>query len=299
MLQLTKIITACVLAVTLLNGCTGTQTFHSFARAGDTVAIAAGWQHYFTRDNITVTITPSSGAPVVYSPDDPAIRAVVNMYPDPISSLIVSERTGQNLTLNSLTLTGTLSSAITGDDRDWWQTVVFIDLPLSLPEGLTTVQIDNPESESASSQLFIVQGLGNKHRFGTTFGQLQRADLASLERLSHYVISFTGGTIPYAIEIKLAHDPDKDNGGVGRAHVINPGGALKSLFWTDDGSNTLVVVMPANGQTLTYMKDFKLYISGGINNLSITSMEAYDADGNDVPGVTATVEHRDITISNI
>src|SRR3989344_3311080 len=87
-----------MLSILALQGCVGARSFHEIARAGDTVALAAGWKHYFSRDNITVTVTPSSGSPVVYPPNDPAVRAVINLYPDPLSSLLVSPQIKQSLT---------------------------------------------------------------------------------------------------------------------------------------------------------------------------------------------------------
>ncbi|MDH5570794.1 MAG: hypothetical protein OEY89_03450, partial [Gammaproteobacteria bacterium] len=114
-----------LLLTTVLASCSGVQTFQSSLRAGDTAAVAAGWKHNFSRDNITVTITPSVGEPIVYLPGNSAVRAVVNMYPDPLSSMVVSEATNQDITPFAQTYAlGT--NFYTAGDKDWWQTVVFL-----------------------------------------------------------------------------------------------------------------------------------------------------------------------------
>jgi hypothetical protein len=116
-------------------GCAGTQTFHQVARPGDTVAIAAGWKQRFSRDNITVTVTSQDVniPPTTYMSDDPAIRAMTNFYPDPLSSLIVSRQTGQDLTPQARTYATTVGAFTRPhppsleSDKDWWQTTVFIE----------------------------------------------------------------------------------------------------------------------------------------------------------------------------
>ncbi len=63
-MQIKKALVALQLvACLLIAGCAGTKTFHEFARPGDTVALAAGWQNNAFRDNITVTITPGGWRP--------------------------------------------------------------------------------------------------------------------------------------------------------------------------------------------------------------------------------------------
>lgn len=279
-----------ILAIGVLGGCAGARTFHEVARAGDTVAVAAGWKHYFRRDNITITITPSSGPSIVYSPNDPAVRAVVNLYPDPVSSIVVSPQIGQDLTPYARTYASLVDSSITQDDQDWWQTTVFIDLPTTLPTGMATIAITNPQSEGVSSQVDIVAGTGRPNEFqAVSNGPLSSNQLASLERVGHYVVNFSGGTVPFAIQLDLRHDPDVDRGGVGRAHVVNSRGDLKNAAWKDDGANLRVILTPAKGTVLGDMKDFKCYVAGGIAGLQVVEVKAFDINGNPVMGVTASI----------
>lgn len=287
--QATKVLLF-ILALGVLSGCAGTTTFSQAARAGDTVALAAGWKQHFSRDQITVTITPSIGSPVVYGPNNPAVRAVVNLYPDPVSSLVVSTETAQDLTPYAR-IYGSLTNSATNGDKDWWQTAVFIDLPTSLATGIATISISNPTGETANSTVEIISGTGQPNGFSTNFGSLNNDVLASMERVTHYTISFGGSTVPYAIQADLSHSPDVDHGGTGRAYVVNPRGDLKSVTWNDTGSSLRVILTPARGQVLGAITDFKFYVAGGITALQLTSVKAVDINGNAVAGVTANITY--------
>ena len=48
-----------------LASCGAERTFHDYARGGDTVAVPVGTRTTFNKDNITVTITPFTGAPII------------------------------------------------------------------------------------------------------------------------------------------------------------------------------------------------------------------------------------------
>lgn len=281
---------AALLSMSILAGCSGTSTFREVARAGDTVALAAGWKHKFSRDNITVTITPPVGGAIVYGPNDARVRLVVNLYPDPVSSILVSRQTGQDLTDGAQTYAQT-TSTWTGGDTDWWQTTVFIDLPTTIPTGRSTITISNPQGETVSSTVNIVDGTGSSSPFSTNpGGPLNIYELASLERVKHNTVNFTGSTIPFAIELNLTHDPDVDHGGAGRAGVINPRGEIKSVQWQDTGTNLHVILLPSSTQLLSNMVDFKFYVAGNITNLSLVNVKAYDVNGNPVAGVAASVD---------
>lgn len=280
-----------LVAFSLLLGCGSINTFNESARAGDTVAVAAGWQHYFTPNNVTVTITPQSGAATVYQPNNPAIRAIVNLYPDPVSSLIVSPQVGANLTQASLTYASTIS-VYTKKDPDMWQTTAFIDLPNNLPVGPASIQITDPQGETASVTANIVDGTGTPSTFSTTAGtDLSPPMLAALGRVSNNTVNFSGSTIPYAIQIAISHNPDLSHGGAGYVYVVNPRGDLKTVEWNDTGTQLSVILLPAKQQTLGAMNNFKFYIAGGINNLVVTNIQAFDSSGNPVPGVTASISN--------
>jgi hypothetical protein len=278
-----------ILAIVALGGCIGTRTFHDAARAGDTVALAAGWKHYYTRDNITVTITPSSGSSIVLPPNSPAVRAIVNLYPDPISSVMASPGSGQDLTPSAQSYASQVNTFFTFGDKDWWQTTVFLDLPSTLPVGTANININNPQGENLNAQVEIIPGTGQPNGFQATTGAITPSQLASLERVGHYTISFSGSTIPFAIQIDLSHNPDVDHGGTGRAYVVNPRGDLKNVAWKDDGTNLRLILTPAKGLVLGNMKDFKCYVAGGITGLQVVNVKAFDINGNPISEVTASV----------
>ncbi len=271
-----------------LSGCAGTRTFHEYARAGDTVALAAGWKHSFTTDAITVTVTPAAGAPQVYASGNPAIRGVVNLYPDPLASLVVSQVTKQNLTPWANIYGNMVNVNFTANDRDWYETTVFIDLPVTMTSGPATIDIVSSQGEAASSTLEIIPGTGQPNTFSAaTYGPL--GDLSTLERVAHYTISFSGTSVPYAMQLVFTHDPDKSHGGLGVTHVANPRGDLKNLVWSDDGTNLKIILTPANLAGIQSLQDCKFYVAGGITNLSLGSLQAVDQDGHPITTVSAIV----------
>ena len=212
-----------ILIALLMSACSGDKTFNDYARAGDTVAVAAGWKQNFNKENITVTITPSIGSVITIPPSDPAIRAAINFYADPLASAIVSRETGIEFTTYALTYGSTITSNFTKNDKDWYQTSVFIDLPASLPVGSTQIEITNPQGQSVTSIVEIIDGIGSPSTFTAQNNtDLNTNMLDALTRLEHYSISFSGVDLPYAIEVTLLHDPDVDAGGIGKGLAVNP-----------------------------------------------------------------------------
>ena len=132
--QLTRQLTI-LLLITFIYACGGSKTFNDYARAGDTVAVAGGYQPNFNINNISIDITQGVRYNLIYSypQGDPAIRASVNLYPDPLSGLIVSRETGIVLTPFADIYEDVITANFTNNDKDWYQTTVFVDLPASLP----------------------------------------------------------------------------------------------------------------------------------------------------------------------
>lgn len=276
----------------VLIGCGGEVTFNETARAGDTITVAAGRQKTFAKDNMTVVITPSSGSAITYGPNHSAIRAVVNLYPDVLSSLHVSMATGRDVTPDAFDYATVIRSGFADGENDYWQTSVFIDLPTTLPLGITTIDITTPQGESASSVVNIIDGTGVPHSFrakGLFNFNLTPDQLDSMSRVPHYTIDFTATTVPHSIQIEFSHDADMDNGGVGRIHVVNPRGDIKNLTWADDGITLKTILYPARDSAPTSLEDFKFYVAGGITNLALNSIDAFDDTGNSISGVSAII----------
>ncbi len=278
-----------------LASCGGTTTFNEYARAGDTVAIPAGMQPDFSKDNITVTITPSSGPDIVITAPDPAIRGIVNLYPDPVSNMLVSRGIGENITPLAQTYAQTLRTSSPNNDSDYFQSTVFLNLPSTLPTGATQIVVSNGLGTSATVTLEIIPGVGTAHSFTTDFdtGIPVDADMfAGMARANHTTVTIqkTAGTpTPHAVEVTLTHDPDNTAGGTGKAFVINPLGALTNTSWNDDGTNMKIIMMVSEGGNTIIMKNYKFYVAGTATNLINGTVTGYDINGDEITGLSATL----------
>ena len=285
-----------------LGGCVGTQTFTTAARSGETVMLAVGWQKTLARQNLTITITPASGAPVTYLPGDARVRGVLNLYPDPGSNIVVDKMTGQatsardiaNLINNIVTQDSADATGI-AHDNEWWQTTLMMDLP-SVAAGLATIQIvDSKGATFLPITVEILPGTSTQNLFNIRPSYNPSSSLAfmsvypeaihAMERAPRSTVTFSGPTIPYSLQVGFAH-----TSGIGKTWVINPRGDIKNLAWNDDGSIITVVASPVRGITTTQWLDFKFYIAGGLSGLTLTSLKAYDINGNPITGVTAAVQ---------
>lgn len=276
----------------LLSACSGVQTYPNKASAGDTVTLGLGWQKNFNRQNTTVHITPSVGPVITLDPGDPAIRALINFYPDPVSYMVVGTETNQSDGFNYGSTYGNMINLYyTDGDKDFWQTTAFIDLPETLPVGDTLIELTNNIGESITSNVMVVSGVGSSDDFIAELnGPLTPEQLASLERSPHFAVAFSGANLPYAIEVTISHSPDVIHGGTGKAYVVNPRGDIKNIFWSDTGTLLKVYITPARLSVLESFKDFKFYLAGGIDNPVIDNFKAYDSNGNEVVGVSAFID---------
>ncbi|TCK19386.1 hypothetical protein DFR30_2697 [Thiogranum longum] len=309
-LQLPRLFIICCSIALLLSGCSGIETFPTSARAGDTIALATGWKQGYTRKNISVTINSSDGAVYTYSPGDPAIRAAVNFYPDPVSWMAVGGVIGSDGGTKygeAASYADVIEQYHTGDDPDWWQTVVFLDLPSGLSTGTAQVTITSLSGASYGPVPvnIIDAGIGQAFQFNTDplgaggVFPLSESHLEAMERSTHYTVAFSGTTLPAAVELELQHDADSLHGGVGRAFVANPAGDRKTINWKDDGQFLRIIVLGAGTtelvpgateSTLDRWDALKLYVTGGIQNLQINSVKGFDAQGAQITGVTAALQ---------
>ncbi len=206
-----KILT--LLICILITSCGGQRAFHEYARAGDTIAIPVGMKASFNKDNIAINITPSVGAPIILGATDPSIRAVINLYPDPISNMIVSREINTDITPFASTY-GHQTLLRANNDKDYYETTVFLDLPSSLPVGLTNIEVSDG-TISHNSTLDVIEGNGSANTFDSDIDRtssgfsLTDIMLDTLSRSSHTEVSFTSSTLPHAIEISFTHDPDE------------------------------------------------------------------------------------------
>ena len=273
-----------IVALFILNGCAGFQTFNHLARSNDTVAVAAGWMQTLSRNTIRVTITDNAGAgtQTIYNAGDPNIRAVINLYPDPLSNIVVSRETGVDLSPYANIYSDQVSVNYTDWDKDWWQTTVFINLPDSMALGDANILIESIDSttglpvETSSATVEIVDGIGEPSSFVSRAPwdgpfPLTSDHLQALERSSHYQIDFSGSEIPAAISLEITHNS-------GSAFIANPTSEIKNIHWTDDGTMAKVLILPTRSSGFTRLVDLKFYFSG-VDGVDISSFQAFDQNG--------------------
>ncbi len=273
----------------VLSGCSGKQTYSNAVRAGDTVSHTVGMKTGVSRDSLTITFTPlGGGASTTYLPGDSAIRAVVNLYPDPVSKIIVGGGTGQSLGTFANIYNSALENTLAFQSKDWWTTMVVYDVPPTLPIGTYAVEMVSNGNVLNTATVDVVDVGGSPNTFDTHEGGVLLPEmLYSMERAEHYTIDFTGTTVPYALQADFIHNDDATLGGTGRPYVVNPRGDVTSVAWTDDGNSLRVIVTPTR-TGLSKMQHFRFYVAGGITGLIPQSVEAFDINGNPVAGVNAT-----------
>ena len=295
------------LVAAFLGGCAGTQTFTTAARAGDTVMLPLGWQKTLLRQNITVTITPSSGSPVVYAANNPAVRGLINLYPDPISKAVIGTNLNNDLGVSATATGSAINSNVTGNDSDWWQTNLFLDLPSTLPSGVATIAISNATTNAViqSSTVNVLPGAGSPNNYNVysaggnhTVGSWNfnvissnwyPNALLSLERAQHVTLTFgnpASAPTPQALQVQLSHDPSTN-----QSWVVNPRGDIKNVSWRDNGTTITLLITAASGSALNNMKDLKVYIAGPVTGIAVIpgSLKTYDSNGGVITGITTAL----------
>lgn len=236
-------------------------------------------------NNITVTFTPEVGSPITYMPGDPAIRGALNLYPDPLSSIVLSEQIKQDISNSSLTYANFIST-YTGGDKEWWQTTVYLDTPPTLPVGITTITITTPEGETATSTVNVIGTGSIPGEFsGEGSGSLDRKMFESKERIDHFVIEFNGSTIPDAIQVDLVAQSLQTI--VKKAHAD-----IANVNWNQSGDNYRIIITPSSQGSISAMSDFKFYMpifagATGVTTLSLSKpVQAFDTNGNTIDNVS-------------
>lgn len=270
-----------LLVIAFIGGCSAKRTFTKTAVPGETVTLAIGWYPDLRRENLTITFTPATGPVVQYLPGDPAVRAVANMYPDPLSKLQVEREIGIS-PVN--TDAGLLEAAVTGGDKEYSEKLIMLDLPPGLSTGMTVISIASATGETINDvKVEIVPGLTNPNGFGNWNGwAIDDSHLKYMERPPYYAVEFTGSPVPHAIQIDLVHNPDAGSGGTGVPYVVNPRGDLKSVAWSDDGTQTRVILTPTGTAGLANIKHFKFYVAGGLTGVILGPVSGYDINGDPV-----------------
>jgi len=257
--------------------------------------LATGWNQPVNKTNITAQFTDANGAVVTYGLGNPGIRTVVQLYPDPISKLMVEYATGQSNGValgHGPTIGSYIDSGYTNYDADWNQTVVYLDLPTSLATGITNISLSGPNGALTSGpiKVNILAGTGTSNNFNVQGNGTASGSLGLLQRRNYYTVTFAGSTIPDSIQVDLTRPA-----GTAIPWVVNTRGDLKNVSWRDDGATNLrVILSTSHGAPLTDMKHFKFYVASGIpfaGSLAVANVVAYDASGNPVPNVLPNVSY--------
>lgn len=299
---------ACI-ALLSIGGCTGLQTFSTAAKPGETISLAAGWQPQLTRNNLTVVITPEGGAPITYLPNDHRVRTVFQSYIDPLAKILVADKANvtfpgaglpnypadENSPISFNSLGAGFSGSVryaAGGSNDWFDTFVLLDLPITLPAGMATIDLSSDGAPVGSRVTVEVlpgtPALRNRFAMGGAFDGLFGL-IRSIERAPHFSIQFSGptGVVPHSMEV----DFTRTLASSGNAWVTHGRGDLLNLSWADNGSLLKVMRTPVNGTTTNLLSDFNFYVTGAVTALTVNNVKAYDSAGNPLPGFSASLQY--------
>lgn len=287
----------------LLAACTGSRSFTASARPGETVALAVGWKQQLTRNDLTVVITPASGPAITYNPGDPRVRTLFQAYPDPVSKLVVSDRSGVSYPNAGLSdsaggfnvLNSNFGSwfvrPMAGNQNDWSDTMVLLDLPTELAPGAATVALISAAGVNIM-QPALVEVLpvpaGEQSQLELDSGV--PGPIRSIERAPHFVVRFSGptGIIPHSIQAEFTRTLAESGG---NSWVTQGRGDIMNLTWADTGTLIRVLRSPANGVPTSLLADFNFYVTGAVTSLSTNTVKAYDIDGNLLTGFSVDLQY--------
>lgn len=263
-------------------GCTALRTFPMTARAGDTVTMGIGYdvleeRKQMSRADTVVTIVKDD---LSYTAAPP-LRGVFQLYPDPNSKLANYE----SVYLPTPAL-----------DGDPFETVIVFDLPTDVPAGSYDVTVTSPHLYSGFTQtLEVIPGTGASNPL-TDNGSIDR-DITELERAPTVTVSLDPGYTIGALSMVLdfdetAVDPSDINLQQPR-YVFGPGSfqeTQRMFYFDDDGSQITVNILCPDGVSSDYIRFDLLYPEGSPDPaFTIISQKTYDIDGNEIPGVGASM----------
>lgn len=261
--------------VFLLSGCVAFQPFPHTVRAGDTITLAIGSVDGASRSNITIEY---------YSDSDPlspidltsGVRSVLKLFPDKTSHAYWSQA-GEFGTDNMNYLT-----RLSGHGP--WQSVIVVDLPLTLPPGTGNIQVSlgpdvvYPDTLRKVDDVTIAMEIldngaggaaqGGAHEFEyhqTAFNSNSTVgDLSELEQtrqvlvrvlpnlfVSHAAVSAAEYMLTVPIVDTGLNDVTNQVGNTDMVVVLDDQANLiknqTNLIWSRSGSVVKVIVVSANG----------------------------------------------------
>src|SRR5690349_2805920 len=200
-----RYLTLATVMVAFICGCAGIHSFGGAARAGDTIALALGWNLPLSRQNATVQVT-GVNATYTFPPGDPSVRFLGNIYPDPASRLVIGRETNQSLGVNATGFGQQLETFVTGNDKDFAQTMLMVNLPATLAPGSASIRVlDSKNAQVVPAiSVQVLPGVGSAHPFAGSNGSLTAQLISALERAPDVkTVSFDAPAVPYAIQLDL------------------------------------------------------------------------------------------------
>lgn len=241
-----------LLVLLVIHGCTATQPFPIAARAGDTITLAIGSLDGATKDNLTILYTPDV---------DPAnsiditanIRSVFKLYPDPTSPAFISEAGGPSSQ-------GFANAITVWSGHGPWQSVVAIDLPVTLPPGDGSIAIsfgsdvlypnNSVSAKTIDIRFTILDSPGglpsNFEYFTHKFSSSSVGDLNRLSQSTQAVIRIVPRNGIYM--------PSSDIGAVEyklNIPILNTAGTDVSSIVSDDNVRVVLDLQPQNIENQT------------------------------------------------
>ena len=297
----------------LLTSCVATQPFPCAVRAGDTVTLAIGSLDGANKDNITITYYPDPGSLPNEIPVDVTsnIRSVFNINADKKSKTYWDTTSGNGQNTMAYVEGITMHGA--------WQTVVAVDLPVTLPVGTGHFEIvlDGsiiipPFLASASDvniEAQILEAGGSAHEFEyrqknfnndtvigdlTTLGQLRQVVVRKKPAVSTDGPAFAAAEfnleVPiYDLGFNDVSDlvPDSDIAIVLDDQITYDKNQT-SLNWSRSGSAVKVIIMSPTGNQNSKSIRFSILLANYVD------AEANGWSFADTPSV-ASVKYFDVT----
>lgn len=300
-----------LLAIAMLSGCTAIQPFPQVVRSGDTISLMVGSQSGMGKGNTQVWFTSDADTanPIDLSG---GILAFFDLYADRSSWAYSPNNADADTNFRYL-------------HHEAWQTAVALDLPLGLPLGPGTIQVQTtvpqpkpleagyldvyPDINTVDIRMEILPGDGtpNPFQYKTTFDGTLSGDLRNLKLMRQALVQppveDPGGLWPTtfgAIEVKLSLPmldadglpPTEANVRLATQSVSTYTDSRLQTTWSFDGSELTVLFLSATGNIHYYeprfgaVAEYAYFTEAPVP--SVTSARYFDSNGNEVPGPAIT-----------
>ena len=142
-----------------------------------------------------------------------------------------------------LVIGDTIESSATGQDKEYLETTVLMDIPTTVPVDSQVASVTLSDSAGATLNPLYFHIFHVPSLLAGTFPNwdavaIGNAQFAKLERANYKTVSFSGTTVPYAVEVDMTH-------GASKLYVVNPRGDIKNVAWSSGATTLKVIITPA------------------------------------------------------